>query len=106
MQIGQGRAGFYSDSRWWDACVERYYRLLARERGEPAERYEKFDERIVPVWQHLAKGDAIADGPAGKSCYIVKELEPQRSSRIRICRTWCRRRCAPESPASSATAFS
>ena len=33
IQIGQGRAGFYSDSPWWDKAVDLYYRLLSREQG-------------------------------------------------------------------------
>ena len=32
-QMGQGRAGFYSDSPWWDAAVDFYYRVLSREQG-------------------------------------------------------------------------
>lgn len=29
-QTGQGRAGFYADSRFWDRCVDWYYRRLSR----------------------------------------------------------------------------
>ena len=31
LQIGQDRAGFYSDSRLWDRMVDVYYRALSRE---------------------------------------------------------------------------
>jgi hypothetical protein len=32
VQIGQGRAGFYADSWWWDRCVDLYYRALSSHR--------------------------------------------------------------------------
>jgi hypothetical protein len=50
-QIGQERAGFYSDSRWWDAAVDLYYRILSREQGRATVGYRVLDaERIVPAW--------------------------------------------------------
>jgi hypothetical protein len=80
MQIGQGRAGFYSDSSWWDTCVDFYYRVLAREQGgEPVRYRPRNTERIVPAWQDLRVGDAILDGPPGTACYIVRQIEPNRS---------------------------
>lgn len=80
MQIGQGRAGFYSDSPWWDACVDFYYRLLSREQGRTPVGYRGRDtERIVPEWQDLRVGDAILDGPPGTACHIVRQIEPNRS---------------------------
>ena len=80
MQTGQGRAGFYSDSPWWDACVDCYYRLLSREQGRTSVGYQaRNTERIVPAWQGRRVGDAILDGPPGTACYIVRHLEPNRS---------------------------
>jgi len=80
MQIGQGRAGFYSDSPWWDACVDFYYRLLSREQGHTPIGYRgRNTERIVEAWQHLRVGDAILDGPPGTACYIVRQIELHRS---------------------------
>lgn len=37
MQTGQGRAGVYSDSPFWDRCVDWHYRRLAREQPGTAE---------------------------------------------------------------------
>lgn len=80
IQIGQGRAGFYSDSRWWDASVNWYYRVLSRERGQTPVGYDARDaESIVRAWQDLHVGDAILDGPPGTACYIVRHIEPNRS---------------------------
>ena len=78
-QIGQGRAGFYSDSPWWDAAVDFYYRVLSREQGRTRVRYEKRDTAIVPEWQDLRVGDAILDGPPGTAYYVVRQSEPTRS---------------------------
>ena len=79
VQIGQGRAGFYSDSRWWDAAVDFYYRLLSRERGTAPVGYRVEDaENIVPAWQELQSGDAILDGPPGTACYVVRQIEANR----------------------------
>lgn len=80
IQIGQGRAGFYSDSRWWDAAVDFYYRLLSRERGHvPVGYWFRDAESIVPAWQDLHVGDLIIDGPPGTACYVVRHIEPNRS---------------------------
>lgn len=80
VQIGQGRAGFYSDSPWWDACVDFYYRLLSCEHGRTPVGYRGRNiERIVPAWQNLSVGDAILDGPPGTACYIVRQIDPNRS---------------------------
>lgn len=76
MQTGHGRAGFYSDSRWWDVCVGAYYRLLSREQHRPAAGYEHAGDRIVAQWQDLRVGDTIADGPPGTAEYVVRELVP------------------------------
>ena len=66
VQTGQGRAGFYPDSRFWDRSVDWYYRRLSRQQpGKPAVGYHvAADERIVPAWQNPRVGDIIAD-PAG-----------------------------------------
>lgn len=49
VQLGHGRAGFYSDSRFWDRSVDWYDRVLSRERtGKPASR------RSPP--RHLRRG--------------------------------------------------
>jgi hypothetical protein len=79
IQIGQGRAGFYSDSPWWDAAVDFYYRVLSREQGRTRVRYQKRDTGIVPEWQDLRVGDAILDGPPGTAYYVVRQSEPTRS---------------------------
>lgn len=79
-QIGQERAGFYSDSRWWDAAVDFYYRLLSREQRRALVGYRVRDaERIVPAWQFLRVGDVILDGPPGTAYYVVRHIEPNRS---------------------------
>ena len=67
VQIGQGRAGFYSDSRFWDRCVDWYCRWLSRgQTGKPAVGYRvEESERIVARWQSLNVGDIIPDGPPG-----------------------------------------
>ena len=79
-QIGQGRAGFYSDSRWWDAAVDLYYRALSREQGRVPVGYRVRDaESIVPAWQNLRLGDVILDGPPGTAYYVVRHIEPNRS---------------------------
>ena len=77
--MGQGRAGFYSDSPWWDAAVDFYYRVLSREQGRTRVRYQKRDTAIVPEWQDLRVGDAILDGPPGTAYYVVRRIEPIRS---------------------------
>jgi hypothetical protein len=81
VQIGQGRAGFYSDSRFWDRSVDWYYRLLSR--GKPGAERAGYRiagaDRIVPEWQNPRAGDVIADGPPGTACYVVRRAEPDRS---------------------------
>ena len=79
VQIGQGRAGFYSDSRWWDAVVDAYYRLLSREQRCPPVRYERDGGRIVPEWQGRRVGDVIPDGPAGTAFYVVRAIQTERN---------------------------
>jgi hypothetical protein len=76
VQTGHGRAGFYSDRRWWDACVGAYYRLLSREARRPTVGYRHADDQIVAAWQNLRVGDTIADGPPGTAAYVVRELTP------------------------------
>jgi len=78
VQTGQGRAGFYSDSPFWDRCVDWYYRRLSREQpGKAAVGYQVgASDRIVPAWQDLRVGDIIADGPPGTAYYVVRRLEP------------------------------
>ena len=80
-QTGQGRAGFYSDSKLWDRCVDWYYRLLSRQQpGKAAVGYHiAADDRIVAAWQDPRVGDIIADGPPGTACYIVRQAEPGQS---------------------------
>jgi hypothetical protein len=53
VQTGKGRAGFYSDSTFWDRCVDWYYRLLSHEQaGKPSVGYEvAVDDRVVAAWQ-------------------------------------------------------
>ena len=81
VQTGQGRAGFYSDSRFWDRSVDWYYRRLSRQQpGKPAVGYHvAADERIVPAWQNPRVGDIIADGPPGTACHVVRQAEPGKS---------------------------
>ena len=80
VQIGQGRAGFYSDSRFWDRCVDWYYRLLSREQPgkAPVGYHVETSERIVAEWQNPRVGDIIADGPPGTACYVVRRVEPNK----------------------------
>jgi hypothetical protein len=81
VQIGQGQAGFYSDSKFWDRCVDWYYRRLSRE--QPAKAAAGYhvaaDDRIVPAWQNPRVGDIIADGPPETACYVVRQADPGRS---------------------------
>jgi hypothetical protein len=81
VQIGQGRAGFYSDSWFWDRSVDWYYRLLSGRRpGKVAAGYHvAASDRIAPEWQDPQAGDVIADGPPGTACYVVRRVEPARS---------------------------
>jgi len=81
VQIGQGQAGFYSDSKFWDRCVDWYYRRLSREQPATAAAgyHVAADDRIVPAWQNPRAGDIIADGPPGTACYVVRQAEPGRS---------------------------
>ncbi len=81
VQTGQGRAGFYSDSKFWDRCVDWYYRRLSGGRdGKAAVGYHvAADDRIVAAWQNPQVGDIIADGPPGTAYYVVRQAEPGRS---------------------------
>ena len=81
VQIGQERAGFYSDSRFWDRCVDWYYRCLSRgQPGHPAVGYHVAAEgELVAAWQNPQPGDIIADGPPGTACYVVRQAEPGKS---------------------------
>jgi hypothetical protein len=80
-QTGQGRAGFYADSRLWDRCVDWYYRRLsARQPGKARAGYHvAADDRIVAAWQNPQVGDIIADGPPGTAYYLVRQAKPGRS---------------------------
>ena len=81
VQTGQGRAGFYSDSRFWDRSVDWYYRHLSRHQpGKATTGYHVATyERIVPAWQNPRVGDIIADGPPGTAYYVVRQAEPGKS---------------------------
>jgi hypothetical protein len=81
VQIGQGQAGFYSDSKFWNRCVNWYYRRLSREQpGKAAVGYHiAADDRIVTAWQDPRVGDIIADGPPGTAYYVVRQADPGRS---------------------------
>jgi hypothetical protein len=80
VQVGQGRAGFYSDSKFWDRCVDWYYRLLSRRQPGTAVGYHiAADDRIVAEWQDPKRGDIIVDGPPGTAYYVVRHVEPGRS---------------------------
>lgn len=81
VQIGQGRAGFYADSRFWDRCVDWYYRRLSREQTgtAPVGYHVETSERIVPAWQNPGVGDTIADGPPGTAYYVVRHVEPNKA---------------------------
>jgi hypothetical protein len=78
VQIGHGRAGFYSDSRFWDRCVNWYYRLLSREQtGAPGTGYRaEAPDRVVPTWQNPQAWDVVADGPPGTAHYVVRHVVP------------------------------
>ena len=80
-QTGQGRAGFYADSRFWDRCVDWYYRRLSHEQpGKVTIGYHVgADDRIVAAWQSPRIGDIVADGPPGTAYYVVRQAEPGRS---------------------------
>ncbi len=80
-QTGQGRAGFYSDSRFWDRCVNWYYRRLSHKQpGKATAGYHvAADDRIVAAWQYPRVGDVIADGPPGTAYYVVRQRRAERS---------------------------
>ena len=80
-QAGQGRAGFYADSRFWDRCVDWYYRRLSHKQpGKATVGYHvAADDRIVAAWQNPRVGDVIADGPPGTAYYVVRQAEPGKS---------------------------
>jgi len=78
VQAGQGRAGFYSDSRLWDRSVDWYYRRLSRTQpGHATVGYHAAPDRIVPAWQNPHVGDIVADGPPGTTYYVVRRVEPE-----------------------------
>ncbi len=81
VQIGQGRAGFYSDSKLWDRCVDWYYRRLSGQQpGNATAGYRvTAADRIVAAWQNPQAGDIIADGPPGTAYYVVRQAEPGKS---------------------------
>jgi len=81
VQIGHGRAGFYSDSKFWDRCVDWYYRRLSRRQAgnAPTGYHVAADDRIVSAWQDPQVGDIIADGPPGTAYYVARQVEPGRS---------------------------
>ena len=81
VQLGHGRAGFYSDSRLWDRCVDWYYRVLSREQtGTDTVGYRvEASDRVVPAWQNPQVGDIVADGPPGTAYYVVRHVEPNRA---------------------------
>jgi glyoxylase-like metal-dependent hydrolase (beta-lactamase superfamily II) len=81
VQTGQGRAGFYSDSPFWDRSVDWYYRHLSHQQpGKATVGYHVVtDERIVPAWQNPRVGDIVADGPPGTAYYVVRQAEPGKS---------------------------
>lgn len=80
VQVGQGRAGFYSDSPWWDRSVDWYYRRLARKQpAGAAAGYHASSDRVVPAWQNPQAGDIIADGPPGTAYYVVRQAEPNKT---------------------------
>jgi hypothetical protein len=81
VQIGHRRAGFYSDSRFWDRYVEGYCRLLSRGNPERASVGYHVDasDRVVPSWRNSHVGDIIADRPPGTACYVVRFVEPNKA---------------------------
>jgi hypothetical protein len=95
VQTGQGRAGFYSDSRFWDRSVDWYYRRLSRKQpGKARVGYHvAADDRIVSAWQNPHVGDIIADGPPGTAHYVVRQAEPEPGT-TRLVRRM-RLRCGP-----------
>src|ERR1035441_296489 len=80
VQIGQGRAGFYSDSRFWDRCVDWYYRLLSREQAAAA-----------TVGYHVAADDHRASGCSGSRVVICTLAAVSRRSTSSIAATNCSR---------------
>ena len=80
VQLGHGRAGFYSDSPFWDRCVDGYYRLLSRQLpGTATVGYQvQASDRVVPEWQNPRVGDTVSDGPPGTAYYVVRHVEPYR----------------------------
>ena len=92
VQLGLGRAGFYSDSSFWDRSVDWYYRLLSRERpGRPEVGYRvEASDRIVPAWQNPHEGDIVADGPPGGGAAYYVLLARRLRGGERMCLRACR----------------
>ena len=65
VQMGYGRAGWYTDA-WWYRQVDRYLWRVRTARTH----------RIVPELQQLAVGDIVPDGPPGTAFFTVTALDP------------------------------
>ena len=94
VQTGQGRAGFYSDSRFWDRSVDWYYRRLSRKQpGKEAVGYHvAASDRIVPAWQNPHVGDIIV-GRLGQPITLYgrpNQTSHGSCSPTRICGIWFR----------------
>jgi hypothetical protein len=79
VQTGHGRAGFYSDSPFWDRCVDWYYRVLSREQTAPVGYQVVNEDDVVAAWQDPHVGDIIADGPPGTAYYVMRYIEPNKA---------------------------
>jgi len=95
VQTGQGRAGFYSDSRFWDQSVDWYYRRLSRKQpGKEAVGYRvAVSDRIVPEWQNPRVGTSSRTGRLGRPitwCGRPNQAGRGSCSPIRICGIWFR----------------
>ncbi len=67
MQMGYGRAGWYTDG-WWYRQVDRF--IWRQETPRP--------DRIVPEWQNMHVAGVVPDGPPGTAYFTVLMLEPNR----------------------------
>jgi hypothetical protein len=86
VQMGLYRAGWYADTGWWDAPLNRYLKTLTRaetERTGYGLREQPSADHIMPEFQDLKVGDVILDGPPGTAAFRVAVLEPNQALVLR-----------------------
>jgi hypothetical protein len=67
VQMGYGRAGWYTDSRWYQWVDKNIWRTD----------HAFSPDHIISELQNLAIGDTVPDGPPGRAFFTVTHLEPE-----------------------------